>query len=262
MVVKESFEEALKDFSKPKARKSDMFNEYLKLLDKYIVENATWTNSDISFECSNFSAKPYKNCCMDDRLAKISDNDLVSISERNEEEDEEDIEIIPQQRNRLVKKWGDKEDKDLIWLDQREKSYYETHDVPSDHINRSGVITLCQLELQEFEALCDGEDVKKILDSKSRVLSQMSFSPKKKAKEDSTSNALDLGTLIKKREEFAPIINKDPELDDVDKIMNISKALAGALCRTAKIESPMVEEFDKIMKDFTYEFSSNGEDND
>lgn len=261
IVIKEPFEDTIKQYSKPKAKKIDMYNHYVLLLDKYVIENSTWSKTNINFECSNFFSKPFNNCCMDDSLSKISE---LNVEEQliSSEEDDDDIELNPQQRRHLIRKWGEKEDKDLIWLDSREKSYYETHDIPNDHINKSGVITLCNLELQEFNMLCNGEDVKKILDGKSKVLSQMSFAPKKKTKDDLASNAIDLGSLIKKREEFSPIINSDPELDDIDNIGNISKALAGALCRTAKIESPMIGEFEKIMKDYTFEFSNDGADDD
>lgn len=261
IVIKEPFEDAIKEHSRVRAKKQDMYNYYLTLLEKYIVDNSTWTKTALCFENSNFSAKPFQNCCMEkDELTKISDSDTLAITIKDEDdEDDEDIELSPQHKKKLMKKWGNKEDTDLIWLDKREKSYYETHDIPNDHINKSAVITLCNLELQEFKTLCEGEDVKKILDSKSRVLAQTTFSPKKKAKEDAANMALDLGSLIKKREEFAPIVNNDPEFDDIDKIKNISKALAGALCRTAKIESPLVGEFENIMKDCTFEFSANGD---
>jgi len=262
IVIKEPFEDALKEYGKSRTKRGEIYKYYIEVLDKYIIDNATWTKTNLGFEGSNFASKPFKNCCMDEDLSKIVDNDILAMTVKNEDDEEEDIELTPQQRKKLVKKWGDKEDEDLVWLDQREKSYYETHDIPNDHINKSAVITLCNLELQEFKTLCECEDVKKILDSKSRVLSQTSFSPKKKAKEDAASNALDLGSLIKKREEFSPIINNDPELDDIDKIKVISKALAGALCRTAKIESPMVDEFEKAMKDFTFEFAPSEEDDD
>ncbi len=263
IVIKEPFDETLVDYAKSKSKKIDVYSHYIYLLEKYIIDDFTWTKTNLGFECSNFSTKPFKGCCMDADLSKISDGDTMMMLEKDEEEDMfEDVELTPQEKRRLVRKWGEKDDKDLAWLDLREKSYYETHDIPNDHINKSAVITLCNLELQEFKTLCEGEDVQKILASKSRVLAQTDFSPKKKAKEDTSSNALDLGSLIKKREEFAPIINEDPDLDDIDKIRNISIALAGALCRTAKIESPLVEEFEKIMKDSTFEFSQSVDDND
>ena len=96
----------------------------------------------------------------DENLENPDDEDEDPDDE--DDEDDEDIELSPQHKKKLMKKWGNKEDTDLIWLDKREKSYYETHDIPNDHINKSAVITLCNLELQEFKTLCEGEDVKKI----------------------------------------------------------------------------------------------------
>lgn len=257
IIIKECVDDTLKDIGTSKTKRKDIFNIYISYLDKYIIDNSTWNKTYMGFESSNFSNKPFKKTCVDDTLTKLSeDNMLDNFEEEQDENLDDDIELSPIHRKRLVKKWGDKDDVDLIWLDEREKSYYNTHDIPNDHINKSGVITLCNLELQEFKTLCDGGDVKKILDSKSRVLSTVTFSPKKKAKEEDSNNALDLGSLIKKREEYSPIINDDPLLDDVDNIRNISKALAGALCRTANIDSPLVGEFEKVMKEYTFEFSS------
>lgn len=258
LVIKECLDEAIKTVNVHKSRRKDMFSIYSDLLDKYISDNGTWYKSSLSFEGSNFSGKPFNKCCIDESLTRIYEYE--SVDNLDEEYEDEDIELTPQLRKRLVKKWGDKDDEDLIWLDEREKSYYMTHNIPNDHINKSAVITLCNLELQEFKTLCEGGDVKKILESKSRVLSTTSFSPKKKAKEGNATNSLSLSHLIKIREDYSPIINSDPDLDDIDKLSTIGKSLAGALCRTAKIDSPLIEEFDKAMKDYTFEFSAGDND--
>ena len=106
LIVKELFNDTLKEFSKSRAKKMDMYGSYLELLEKYIVDNATWTKTNITFECSPFTSNPFKNCVMDEDLEKIADSDIVININENEEDDNE-IELTQQQRKKLVKKWGD-----------------------------------------------------------------------------------------------------------------------------------------------------------
>lgn len=258
IVIKEVLESTLLSYPKTKVKKSQAFFTYLSNLQKYVNDNNLFSSTYFSFECSNFGGNPFTNCLMETNLTKVVKDDLYDYK-KDSETVVEDIELTPTQIEKLEKIWGKKEDvNDLIWLEERKKSWYDNSEIPTDHISKSSVISLCQLELREFQAYNNGKDPKEILKMKQGIIDKAQFSPKKQAK-NNTQNFMDLGSLIKKRETIKPIINKDPDFEDIDKISNISKALAGALCRTANIESPLVKEFEEIMKDYSFEFASTGD---
>lgn len=260
-VFKEALNETLEYYKLHKSKKKELYEYYVERLDIYNKEYSLWNKTYLTFECSNFYSKPFVKCRLDDTLdpIDIAQENVSELDDNDEQEDE--VELTELQISKMKKKWGDKDIEDLIWLDEREKSYYEKHDVPNDHIHKSGIITLCHLELQEFQAFRDGKEVKQIITNKEKVLKNLVLNPKKKSS-DGGVKGIDLGTLIKKREQYKPIVNKDPYFDDIDNISSIAKALSGALCRTANIETPLITEFEKIMKPYTFDFTNIGDYDD
>lgn len=77
------------------------------------------------------------------------------------------------------------------------------------------------------------------------------FTPKKQNSQASHSQFSSMGDFIRYAEKNRPIINKDPEFEDVDGIQKIWRSIAGAISRTIGKNTEYVRDLEENYKEYT-----------
>lgn len=110
---------------------------------------------------------------------------------------------------------------------------------------------LCFEELSINKARENGENVKDKIKSFRELMKDGDFTPKKQNSQASHSQFSSMGDFIRYAEKNRPIINKDPEFEDVDGIQKIWRSIAGAISRTIGKNTEYVRDLEENYKEYT-----------
>ena len=184
---------------------------------------------------------------------------IYPVNEVTDQEESEDNTTIKDVQ-RLKAQWGPSfSKKDLEWLDNKENEWYDNYEIYGKQ-RELLVQQLCLEELQLFKARNKGEDCTKKLKNIQDLLKSSDLTPKSTEVDNPSQKFKQFGEFIKEVETTEPIINEDPEFEDVDNIRKMWKQIAGAIIRTAGKQDKLVEEFEENMKDYTVDFIKDAEE--
>lgn len=152
-------------------------------------------------------------------------------------------------------KWGSYTPTELWYLEERYSEWNDSY-VISDLSREKLVKQLCYEELAIFEARQNGEKVSDRIKNFRELMRDSDLTPKKKklSKEEEKQKGLiikNVGDLIKYAEKDKPIIVRDDDLWDVDKMDLLWKSIAGTIGRTLGVENPYIRVFEDTYKDYT-----------
>lgn len=199
--------------------------------------------SQRNFHDTNFSGIPFK--VVEPSFSEPIYNDkFVAQEEENEEV------VLTKKMMKLKEKWGDYPEEDLLWLENTYKGWYEQCDITG--ISRDKLVRqLCFEELSINKARENGENVKDKIKSFRELMKDGDFTPKKQNSQASHSQFSSMGDFIRYAEKNRPIINKDPEFEDVDGIQKIWRSIAGAISRTIGKNTEYVRDLEENYKEYT-----------
>lgn len=111
---------------------------------------------------------------------------------------------------------------------------------------------LCSKKLEISKALKQGKPTKDLEATYKTWMDSANVTPRQNGA-DTLSQSQTFGTLIQKFEMERPIPEPDPELQDVDRIVELSEIILGHTCKAAGIKTGYNELYEKFMRDYTVE---------
>ena len=240
---------------KEEFRYNKFFGNYLSEL-YLMISSGEIPEDKCMFANSAFGGIPFK-CVEEPMDVQPIYNDKIVNEDTTPQDKEEQTRI-----QKLSKKWGIDDKKDLNFLENRFKELEEEYDLSG--LNTQMLVKqLCFEELKLLQIRKGGGDSKKSLDSMRALMADLNLTPKK-AKTFNSSSFDSLGSAIKVFEKHKPIINKDPTFEDVDKIERFRDSMVGALQRTLQQDSEYVKKFEENYKDYSVDITAgiDGDDED
>lgn len=196
-----------------------------------------------NFHDTNFSGIPFK--VVEPSFSEPIYNDKFVAQEEEAEEA-----VLSKKMMKLKEKWGDYLEEDLLWLEGTYKDWYDKCDISG--ISRDKLVRqLCFEELSINKARENGENVKDKIKSFRELMKDGDFTPKKQNSQASHSQFSSMGDFIRYAEKNRPIINKDPDFEDVDGIQKIWRSIAGAISRTIGKNTEYVKDLEDNYKEYT-----------
>lgn len=212
-------------------------------------------DDELTFSKTNLGGIPFKELTKPYGLNRIYDDRLVEKENETASSVQE-----PGKRgiNKLKEKWGDFSSDDLFWLERKYEDWKNDYDIRG--MNRETLVRqLCHSELEIYKKRQVGEDVLKDVKSFQELLKSSELTPKATSKNAKNAMFSSMGAMISALEKTKPIIEVDPEFEDVDNLTKIWESMAGALARTTNIKSPLIQKFEENMKDNTVSFETEGQ---
>ena len=206
-------------------------------------------DSDKEFCKSNLHGEPFRDIVAKSTFAQIYD-DIYS-----QPDDEEDITSRKYASiSNLRQKWGNFEDKDLYWLEDKYDEWYDKCEI--DGLSREKlVMQLCYEELSIVRTREKGGNAKDKVKSFQALMKDAELTPKKQAATATgESQFTSLGEFIKTAEAKGPIITKNKAFKDVDSFEKFWRSIAGAISKTLCRDSEYVKDFEENYKDYTVDF--------
>ena len=208
--------------------------------------------SDCSFMKSNLHGEPFRDIIAGNQQNPIYDDVFVKNGE--EEDDEYDDAIAIKNVNKLKKKWGDFDKKDLSWLEGKYSEWYDKCEI--EGLSREKlVMQLCYEELDIVRTRERGGNVKDKVRSFQSLMKEADLTPKRQVTTSTDSQFSSLGAFIKAAEHSGPIVVRNKAFKDVDSFEKFWKSVAGAISRTLCKESEYTKSFDENYKEYTVDIS-------
>lgn len=229
------------------------FGNFLGDLKIQIV-GSQYKKEDCVFCKTNFHGEPFRNIDAEKQYIQIY-NDELFIEQASEESGN-----YPTIK-KLKKKWGDMEDQDLYWLEDKFNEWYDKCEI--DGLAREKlVMQLCYEELRITRIREKGSNPKDEVKAFQSLMKDSDLTPKKQVAASSTSNFSSLGEFIKCAERSGPIVTKNASLKDVDGFERLWRSVAGAISRTLGKENKYVTDFEQFYKDYTVDILESDKDSD
>lgn len=247
IVYQETLDEYTRYFNTEAGKNEFLNGSFLGnfLSDTKIALNSNGANMDtISFEYSNLNGIPFKCVKMKPKSRPIYTDKIVDSNE----DVKKPIKIDSRH------KWGDLDPEDIEWLETEYAEWDAQYEV-KDKSQETILEQICLELLDIYHKRSDGGDTSKNLATMQKLLDTGRLSPKTIETNSETKGFTSIGQFIQYVETTRPIINKDPDFEDVDGIEKIVKSIAGAINRTLGNDDPTVQEFEDYYKDYTIDMS-------
>lgn len=248
--------------------KEPTFNDLLydkKIFGEFLRRNNNKINclpdkkGGTSFNNTNFCGLPFKTS------EKIDEDGQIYIGRDAVEEFDEDSDPEKRITRREIREFRDKfgnfPDDDLRWLGKRYKEWEERYDISELNTQKLIVQLVCD-EYSIVQKRERGIDVSKQWKTFMDTMKQLQLTPKQQAKNSTSVGFTSLGDFIKEVEKTRPIVNRDPEFEDVDGINKIKIAISGAIARTLGKDNDYSRAFEKLYKDYSSDLLQTSSDVD
>lgn len=247
MVLNYAVEKHTKKYETPEGKEDLAHGVFFGCFYKDIIcqHNVNKREADGDFCHTNLNGIPFKQIA-DKKSGDGIYNDILEEAL----DDEEDAGKYPS-TPKLKKKWGNFKVADLHWLEDKYLEWYDKCEI--DGLSRDKLVKqLCYEELSIVRSRESGAANKEIQPSVSsfqKLMKDADLTPKKQSAASSDSQFTSLGEFIRAAERTGPIINKNPDFEDVDHIQKLWRSIAGAISRTLCKDSEYVKDFEENYKE-------------
>lgn len=212
-------------------------------------------NQDINkdnFEHSRLNGIPFKLVTQNESVPIIYTDRFLTPGESDSESDDwitNDEELTSYRRKKLEDKFGKYPHQELKWLERRYIEWEDEFDISALN-ERKLVAQMCCDELMMRKDREEGRDTNQKWNSYMATMKNLGLTPKQQKKSSTQTGFSSFGELLKAAEKRGPIISKDPEFEDVDRVNRFIVGISGAIARTLGRNNDNSEAFEQIFSDY------------
>lgn len=214
--------------------------------------------SECNFEHSNFNGVPFKCVKPGRNIPNIyydkffAEEEVKTTSQEPESENylDTDEKLKDWKKRQLTGKFGNYEDKELKWLEKSYKEWEESYDISALNSQKL-IIQLCCDELRIYKDRASGVANEKEWKTYMATMKELDLTPKKQAKNSTSSGFGSLGEFIREAERTGPIVSRNKDFSDIDGIRRIIIGISGAMARTLGKNNDLSEAFEREYEEYT-----------